>query len=315
MHRPTIAPFAIAFATALALAGCSHETESTTMTTPSESADATNDLIGAVYAWRNRRVERLQQPDGWLSLVGLHWIDPGPHYVGSGADSGIRLNTGPAHLGLITLQDGRVMFQPDAASGATIDGKPVKGAVQLHADDEGEPTVLAFNDGSASLIVIGRDGRYALRVRDSLAKTRTGFTGIESFSVDPAWHIRARFEAHPPGETIDIASVINTIEAMPNPGAVVFEKDGKQHRIEAVDEGDGQLFLIFADRTSGHQTYGAGRFLYADPPATDGSVVLDFNRAYNPPCVFTPYATCPLPPPENRLDLAVTAGEKKYAGH
>jgi uncharacterized protein (DUF1684 family) len=109
--------------------------------------------------------------------------------------------------------------------------------------------------------------------------------------------------------------VINTIEPMANPGAVVFERDGKTYRIEAVDEGDGQLFLIFADRTNGKETYGAGRFLYAAPPAPGSDrVIVDFNQSYNPPCVFTPYATCPLPPPENRLDLAVRAGEKKYRG-
>jgi hypothetical protein len=110
-----------------------------------------------------------------------------------------------------------------------------------------------------------------------------------------------------------IASVINTVEPMANPGVVVFRKDGKTYRLEALDEGDGQLFLIFSDRTSGKTTYGAGRFLYADPPK-DGMTVVDFNQAYNPPCVFTHYATCPLPPPENRLDIAVTAGEKKYRG-
>jgi uncharacterized protein (DUF1684 family) len=152
-----------------------------------------------------------------------------------------------------------------------------------------------------------------LRVRDARARTRTGFVGIENFPIDVGWRYDARFEPHPPGKTIEIANVIGQLDAMPNPGAVVFERDGQTFRLEAVDDGDGTLFLIFADRTNGKQTYGAGRFLYADAPV-EGRTVVDFNRAYNPPCAFNAYSTCPLPPPENRLDLAVTAGEKTYAG-
>ena len=105
--------------------------------------------------------------------------------------------------------------------------------------------------------------------------------------------------------------MLGMVEAMANPGRLSFEKDGKTYTLEAVDEGDGQLFLIIADRTSGHDTYAASRFLYAAPAGEDGTTVLDFNRAYNPPCAFTAFSTCPMPPPENRLDLAVTAGEKK----
>src|SRR5690606_31298825 len=127
------------------------------------------------------------------------------------------------------------------------------------------------------------------------------------------WKIDARFVSHPAGKTIEIQNIIGSLEAMPNPGAVEFERDGASYRLEALDDGSGGLFLVMADRTSGHDSYGAGRYLYAPKPGADGKVALDFNRAYNPPCAFTAYATCPLPPPENRLDLAVTAGEKKYA--
>jgi uncharacterized protein len=181
----------------------------------------------------------------------------------------------------------------------------------LAVDTSGAPTLVRF--GNANFQVIERSGRYGLRVKDNDAATRKAFPGhMDNWPIDPAWRIEAKFEPHPPGTTIEIASIINTLDPMPNPGAVVFEKDGKTYRLEAVDEGDGQLFLIFADRTSGKETYGAGRFLYA-APAVDGKTIVDFNKSYNPPCVFTPYATCPLAPPENRLDLAVTAGEKKYA--
>lgn len=262
--------------------------------------------------WRAKREGRLRSADGWLSLVGLHWIEPGAHYIGSGADNGMRIDTGPAHLGMIELRDGRLRFTPDKAAEVTLDGKPLKSATTLASDKDGEPSVVAFDGGEANFTVIERTGRFAVRVRDARAKTRTAFAGLEYFDPDPAWRLQARFEPHPPGRTIDIATIINTIEPMANPGAVVFEKDGKPYRLEAVDEGDGRLFLIFADRTSGHATYGAGRYLYALKADSAGRTVVDFNQAYNPPCAFTPHATCPLPPPENRLDLAITAGEKKY---
>jgi uncharacterized protein (DUF1684 family) len=264
-----------------------------------------------IQQWRSGRIESLKEPDGWLSLVGLHWIEPGVHKVGSGKDNDIELATGPAHIGTLTLKDGKVTLLLDASSEALIDGKPATAAVELKSDATDTPTSVSFNRGDASFQLIQRSGRYALRVHDAQARTRTGFTGIDYFDIDPAWRFNARFEAHPPGKTIQVASVINTIDPMANPGVVVFEKGGKSYRLEAVDEGDGQLFLIFADRTNGKSTYGAGRFLYADPPK-NGMTVVDFNKSYNPPCVFTHYATCPLPPPENRLDLAITAGEKKY---
>lgn len=266
--------------------------------------------------WRQQRLDGLRAPDGWLSLVGLHWIEPGTHRLGSAAANDLQLNTGPSSLGTLVLKDGKARFKADPAAGASIDGKPAKGEVALRTDattDPRGPTIVAFNQGTANFQVIERAGKFGLRVKDANASTRIGFSGIDYFPADPAWRIEASFEPHPKGRTMPIASVINTIEPMANPGVVVFQKDGKTYRLEAVDEGDGQLFLIFADRTNGKLTYGAGRFLYADPPK-NGRTVVDFNRSYNPPCVFTHYATCPLPPPENRLDLAVTAGEKKYAG-
>ena len=265
-----------------------------------------------IEKWRVERVDRLKRPDGWLSLVGLHWLSEGSQTVGSGKDNDVVLAVGPERLGKITLADKKVSIQLADGVEAKLGDTDARQA-ELAPDSSGAPTLVTF--GNANFLVIERWGKYALRVKDADAKTRTGFLGIDYYDIDPAWRYEARFEPHPAGKTIEIANVVGTIEPMPNPGAVVFERDGKTHRVEAVDEGDGMLFLIFADRTSGKETYGAGRFLYAEPPAEGSStVVLDFNAAYNPPCVFTPYATCPLAPPENRLDLAVTAGEKKYRG-
>jgi len=263
---------------------------------------------------RETRLANLQKPDGWLSLVGLHWLKAGNSYVGSGATKGVRLAVGPEELGLIRLErDGSVTFRATAGAGVMYDGKPADGGTRrLVTDaDGGTPTVVGFNQGDASFIVIRRGENYGLRVRDALAPTRTRFPGLDYFDIDPGFRFDARFEAHPPGQTIAIVNVLGIEEAMANPGVVVFQKDGVEYRLEAVDEGDGRLFLIFADRTSGHESYAAARFLYAEQPADGGSTVVDFNRAYNPPCAFTEFSTCPLPPSSNRLDLRIEAGEKK----
>jgi uncharacterized protein len=277
------------------------------------SAVASDDHLAATEAWRAQRLERLQRPDGWLSLVGLHWLEPGAQRVGAAADNDLVLATGPARLGVVTLQDGEVSFAPEPAAGAVIDGQPLQQPFTLTEGAAPRPLRVQFADGDASFQLIQRGDRYALRVRDANAKTRSGFIGIEHYPVDPAWRVEARFEAHPAGKTIDIVNVLGQVEPMPNPGALVFTLGGREQRLEAVDEGEPQLFLIFADRSNRADTYGAGRFLYFDKP-TDGRTVLDFNRAYNPPCAFTAHSTCPLPPPENRLNLAVTAGEKRYRG-
>jgi uncharacterized protein (DUF1684 family) len=263
-----------------------------------------------IEAWRKARVERLTQPEGWLSLVGLHWLAEGSQTVGRASDNDLVLAVGPDRLGTLTLADGRVRLALADGVDARIGDGDAREA-ELASDADGAPTVVRF--GRASFVVIERSGRLGLRVRDPDAPTRTGFAGIDYYPIDPAWRIEARFEPHPAGRTIEIASIIDTLEPMANPGALVFEAGGKTHRLEAIDDGSGQLFVIFADRTNGRETYGPGRFLYAPMPE-DGRTTLDFNRAYNPPCAFNAYSTCPLPPPENRLDLAVTAGEKKYTG-
>lgn len=268
-----------------------------------------------IEQWRTQRIEGLKKPQGWLSLVGLHWLDlkAGTQSVGRAADNAIVLATGPDRLGELSYADRRISFTPAKESGVTVDEVVRNGAVELKPDSSGSPTTLAFDNGEATIQLIERGEKFALRVRDARARTRSDFVGIENYAIDTSWRIQARFEPHAAGKTIEIANVIGQLEPMPNPGAVVFERDGKTWRLEAVDEGDGSLFLIFADRTNGKETYGAGRFLYADA-AVDGKTTVDFNKAYNPPCAFNAYSTCPLPPPENRLDLAVTAGEKKYAG-
>ena len=264
--------------------------------------------------WRAQREERLLAPDGWASLVGLHWIDAGPHYVGSGANSGIRLSMGPPDLGLLTLEDGEVTFKPARGAGITVDGTAAGGTVVLRDDmAPGGPSVIGFDGTDGKAMVIARQGRLALRVKHAQAPSRTQFAGLDYWPADPDWLVQGRFVPNPPGTTIEIADIIGGTEPVANPGAVEFTRDGRTYRIQALDEGGEELFLVFADRTNGRGSYGAGRFLYVPKPDADGNVPVDFNKAYNPPCAFTSFATCPLPPPENRLDLEVTAGEKAYA--
>jgi uncharacterized protein (DUF1684 family) len=296
---------------AFALAGCGGKPAAPTDDAASKAVPA---FIAEENAWRAQRDANLRKPDGWTSLIGLHWITLKAHYVGSGADNGIRLAKGPAKMGLLQQEGDRLFFTPEKGVPLTIDGQPLDKRVELHDDMSETPSVIGFDDGKGQMTVIARDGKRALRVKHADAETRTGFAGLQYWPADPSWKIEGRFVPNPPGKTIQIADIIGSLNDEPNPGAVEFERDGKTWRIEALDEGDGSLFLVFADRTNGHGSYGAGRFLYADRPGPDGKIVLDFNQAYNPPCAFTPFATCPLPPPENRLDLAVTAGEKQYAG-
>jgi uncharacterized protein (DUF1684 family) len=264
--------------------------------------------------WRDERRAGLVKPDGWTSLIGLHWLDAGSHYIGSDADNGIRIAKGPAHLGLLTITDGRLHFVPENGTPVVLDGQPLAGGADLKTDiDEGGPSALGFDNGKGVATVIKRGDRYALRVKHADADTRIHFTRLDYWPGGRDWVITGKFVPHPPGKTIPIVNIIGSTEEIPNPGVVEFQRGEKTYRLEALDEGEGELFLIYADRTSGHGSYGAGRYLYAAMPDAQGRVTLDFNHGYNPPCAFTPFATCPLPPPENRLDLAIVAGEKAYA--
>jgi uncharacterized protein (DUF1684 family) len=269
-----------------------------------------------VEQWKQGRLQRLTAPDGWLSLVGLEWLHAGANRIGSAADNDIVLKVGPAHLGVVTLAgDGAASIVLDPHSGASIDGKPLQQATlvdDIQAGESGHPTTIAF--GSANFYVIERDGRKGLRVKDAEAATRKDFLGLDYYPIDPSWRIVADWVPFDPPHKLEIGSVLGTIDKVDVPGKAVFKRDG--HTFELLpyqEEPGGELFFVLADRTSGKETYGAARFLYAALPK-DGKVVLNFNQAYNPPCAFTEYATCPLAPPENRLDIAVTAGEKKYRG-
>jgi uncharacterized protein len=267
-----------------------------------------------IEKWRAGRVGRLTADDGWLSVVGLSWLEEGQNSLGSAPSSRIVLPPGraPARLGTVRLARGKATLAVGPGATVTHDGQHVK-TIELASDAEGEPTVLQH--GTLTFYLIRRGDRLGMRVKDSAAAARKSFHGINSYSVDPKWRVGARFVPYSPKKSIPIPNVLGSVTQEPSPGAVVFSIGSTEYRLDAVEEqGEEDLFLIFGDRTNGTETYGAGRFLYAPRPGPDGKTVVDFNKAYNPPCAFTAYATCPLPPPQNRLPIAVTAGEKRY-GH
>lgn len=309
VERENLARYALA-AWLVLLAACSRDPGAERKAgLPASDANFITDNVN----WRNERKQDLTRPDGWTSLVGLHWLELKAHYVGSSAGSGIRLAVGPPKLGMLEQQDGRTYLTPESGVVLTLDGAPLTGKVELKNDHDQAPSLIGFDDGKGQLSVIRRGQRIGLRVRHADAPTRLQFAGLQYWSADPAWKVAGKFIPHPAGRTLPIVDIIGTVTDAPNPGAVEFVREGKTYRIEAMGEPGNQLFLVFADRTSGHGSYPAGRFLDTSGPDPQGRVVLDFNRAYNPPCAFTSFATCPLPPPENRLDLAITAGEKTYS--
>jgi uncharacterized protein (DUF1684 family) len=266
----------------------------------------------AVWADRERRLEWLRRPEGWLTLVGLTWLHDGDNRVGAGSEADVVLPATdlPALAGTVVVRGGDASFVPALEAGVTHDGEPLAGALALVDDLDGEPTRLAL--GTLRFHLIRRGDRLGIRVRDRAAPALAAIPGIEYIPIDASWRITARFE-RTPGRTISVPDVTGEVLDEPSPGSVVFERDGHEQRLDALqDTDDGALFLVFGDATNGRETYGGGRFLYTDAPSADGSVVADFNLAYNPPCVFSPFATCSLPWAQNRLTVRIEAGERAY---
>ena len=254
-----------------------------------------------IEKWRADRETRLKAEDGWLTLVGLFWLDEGRNMVGSAQSSTVVLPSGfPARAGILERK------------GELVTWKPVAGAPRhLKSDKEGTPDILEI--GRLRLHLIARGAKLAVRMKDNDSEYRRNFVGLKWFPVREDWRVTAKFVPFPAPRKKLFDAQPGDKQEMLVPGYAEFQHGGRIFRLTPVLEDD-QLFFIFRDKTAGKTTYPAARFLYSDMPR-NGHVELDFNKAYNPPCVFTPYATCPLPPPENRLPIAVEAGELMYAGH
>jgi uncharacterized protein (DUF1684 family) len=269
----------------------------------------------SILKWRQAREARLKADGGWLTLAGLFWLKPGDNRFGTDPSDEITLppGSGPAHAGAFIFDGSRTVLR--LASGVTgrVAGRLVTGPRLMQSDAEDRPDVLEL--GSLSLYVIRRDGRYGMRVKDKNSPVRRGFTGLRWFDVREDYRVEAKWVSYPQPRPLRVPNVLGETTTMPSPGYAEFTLDGQTLRLDGVLEEPTslELFFILRDQTSGKETYGAGRFLYADLPK-QGRVVLDFNKAYNPPCAFTPYATCPLPPKQNWLPVRVEAGEMAYTG-
>ena len=278
---------------------------------PSFAADETA-WRQEVETFRRERVENLRKKDGWFSLVGLFWLDEGENAFGSDPGGKVILPEGkaPKSAGVLVRKGETVELRAAPGTKITSEGKPVS-RMALTSDAKGKPTTLEM--GPLSFFVIQRGDRVGVRIKDRESAALAAFHGLDTYPVQPAWRIDARFEPYNPPKPVQIPNILGQVSEDTSPGAIVFDWQGKTYRLDTLGSVEEGLSLIFADETNGKETYGAGRFLETGPPK-DGKVVIDFNLAYNPPCAFTAYATCPLPPAQNKLALRVEAGEKKYAG-
>jgi len=267
---------------------------------------------GAVEQWRSARVAELTSEQGWLTLVGLFWLEKGDNSFGSASSNQLVLNhPGLARrAGTFVLDSRGVHFTARRDSGITLEGQRIS-TLDMVPDTQGPPTVLS--SGSLRFFIIERSGKLGVRVRDIDSPRRRQFVPIDYYPIDPDWVFEARFEPYEPHRHVRIVNILGLEQEMDCPGALVFNRDGREWRLDAVleDPHDQTLFVMFADRTNGDGSYGGGRFLRVTLPS-QGTTRVDFNEAYNPPCAFNDFATCPLPPAQNRLALRVESGEKAY---
>jgi uncharacterized protein (DUF1684 family) len=275
--------------------------------TMASSANIPNDYRNEIAAWQQHRDKGLRSPDGWLTLVGLFWLQPGDNTIGSGEGNDFVLPAGsaPSAVARIRLDDGTVTLTNLSGDRLQVNHKPVAGPVVLNYIGDNLDTVTVDR---ISFFVIQRGERLALRARDKQNPVLEHFTGMKYFPVNPEYRIEAKFI--PDEHKIPVPNILGETEMEISPGVVEFSLQGHTFHMRPIYEGK-TLFFIFKDLTSKTETYPAGRMLNTPLPV-DGKVVLDFNRSYTPPCTFTPYATCPLPPKENVLGVRIEAGELRY---
>ena len=318
MTKPVIlSSFAVGF-TVLFIAALSLSTGACRQTTTSPAPILALDESSykkEIEKWQSDRVATLTKQDGWLSLIGLDWLKEGENKFGSGAANPIRLprDRAPLVAGTLWLENGHVRMTAHPAVEITAGGTPVTALALKDDTEDTGPTILKF--GTLLMNVIKRGDRVGVRVKDTDSRTRREFKGLDYYPIDPQWRVEARFEPYQPQKIIPITNVLSMTDDEISPGALVFDVGGTTYRVDPIlEKGETDLFVIIADGTTGKETYGAGRYLYVSPPDNAGKVVIDFNKAYSPPCAFTNYATCPLPPQQNRLPFRIEAGEKKYTG-
>jgi uncharacterized protein (DUF1684 family) len=280
---------------------------------PAASFAQMNAYEQSLQKWKQERKAALTAENGWLNLAGLFWLKPGKNTVGTSAGYDLIFpskNMGES-LGYIEWKENAVWFFANNNSKATINKIPFQSGIIYHADSSKQPTVAI---GSLRFSIIKRGDKLGVRLRDVEQDAVKQFTGIPMFAIDTNWRIKARWIPAAAYKTIAITNVLGQSTQQATPGTLVFEKDGNTYSLQSLEE-EGKLYIVFGDETNAETTYGAGRFLYADMPTGSGMVLVDFNKAINPPCAFTPFATCPLPPKQNQLPIKIEAGEKDYGRH
>lgn len=266
-----------------------------------------------ILSWRQMMDDKLRAEDSWLTLTGLYWLNEGNNSLGSGDACDILLpQSAPTLLGSIIFQHEMAELQVTADVEVTVDGVPAQTAVLRNDRDPQGASRVAI--GAVNFIVIKRENQYGIRVRDNASPERQNFTGRIWFPLDPAYRITAAFERHSEPRILQIDSSAGILLPTENPGWAEFELDGQPIHLEAFSSKPDEVWFVFRDATSKTETYPGGRFLYA-PLQEDDTVLIDFNKAYSPPCAFTPYAACPLPPKENVLSVRISVGEKAPLGH
>lgn len=266
--------------------------------------------VKTVEKWRSDEEAKLKEENGWLTLAGLFWLKDGVNTVGAGPQFDVRLtdNFKQGKFGEIEFKDGSATLHVATGVEAQCEGKPVS-TITLVSDEKGKPTKI--QTGSEMFYLIRREDRFGIRLKDNQSKARQSFSGLKWFPVDETYRVTAHLDALPEPKELMIPNVLGGHFKMKTPGLLRFSLQGRDYSLQPVLQDDGSLFLIFRDASNESETYSAGRFLDAAKPV-NGETVLDFNKAGNPPCAFTPYATCPLPPPGNDLPVAIKAGEKRY---
>ena len=262
----------------------------------------------SVEQWRQKYEAKLRADDGWLTVSGLFWLHDGENRFGSasGNDVVLAFPPMPANAGRFDLHAGKTVVHVNPGVPITMGGKPVESA-ELRPDSKQDRLVI----GDLTFFVHASGGRFGIRLKDKNSRLRKEFKGLHWFPVDPAYRFTARYVAYPSPREVEIETTIGDHDKLHLEGYVAFSMAGKEYRLDAEKDDSGGLFIVFRDLTSKTETYQSARFLDTDPPK-DGAVELDFNKAYNPPCAYNPYTTCPLPAPGNRLQAEIPAGEKRY---
>lgn len=289
------------------LAGCS----------PKKVTESVVDVMAytqEIDAWHQERIKNLQGPNGWLNVSGLYWLKDGINSFGSGPENDIGFPSGKIaeKAGFFMLKQGIVSATIAPGVPVTSGGKPFMQGIIFHPDSSVNPSL---ESGSLKWFIIKRDTKYGVRLRDFESQELTFFAGVERFPVDPLMRLDARWDPAPIGRTIMVTNILGQTTPQESPGSLVFAIGPEEFRLDALDEGGDEYFIIFGDNTNTKETYGAGRYLYVKKPDASGQTILDFNKAYNPPCAFTAFATCPLPPRQNLLPISILAGEKNYDDH